>query len=72
MPRKITTEYSQAVFNLPWLVAADEGLFAEEDLEVEFLRGVDRPANLAADRASSSCAISASIKERPLSVTRLA
>ena len=25
MPRTITTEYSQAVFNLPWLVAAEEG-----------------------------------------------
>jgi NitT/TauT family transport system substrate-binding protein len=46
--RKITTEVVQAVFNLPWLVAQEEGLFADEDLEVEFVRGTDwdpaRPA----------------------------
>jgi NitT/TauT family transport system substrate-binding protein len=38
MLKKITSEYSQVVFNLPWLVAQDEGLFAEEGLEVEFTR----------------------------------
>jgi NitT/TauT family transport system substrate-binding protein len=36
--KKVTNEYSQAVFNLPWLVAQEEGLFADEGLEVEFLR----------------------------------
>jgi NitT/TauT family transport system substrate-binding protein len=36
--KKVTNEYSQAVFNLPWLVAQEEGLFAAEGLEVEFLR----------------------------------
>lgn len=36
--KKITSDYAQAVFNLPWLVAADEGLFANEGIEVEFLR----------------------------------
>ena len=42
-----TNEYSQVVFNLPWLVAQEEGLFAAEDIEVEFLRArqwaADRP-----------------------------
>ena len=26
--KKVTNEFSQAVFNLPWLVAHEEGLFA--------------------------------------------
>jgi len=45
--QKVTNEYSQAVFNLPWLVAQEEGLFAAEGIEVEFLRArqwvADRP-----------------------------
>jgi NitT/TauT family transport system substrate-binding protein len=45
--QKITNEYSQAVFNLPWLVAQEEGLFAAEGIEVEFLQArqwaADRP-----------------------------
>jgi hypothetical protein len=28
--KKITSEYFQAIFNLPWRVARDEGLFAEQ------------------------------------------
>jgi NitT/TauT family transport system substrate-binding protein len=36
--KKVTNEFSQAVFNLPWLVAQEEGLFAQEGIEVEFLR----------------------------------
>ncbi|MPZ49268.1 MAG: ABC transporter substrate-binding protein [Dehalococcoidia bacterium] len=36
--KKITSEYSQVVFNLPWLVAQDEGLFAKEGIEVQFVR----------------------------------
>jgi NitT/TauT family transport system substrate-binding protein len=36
--KKVTNEFSQAVFNLPWLVAQEEGLFAREGVEVEFLR----------------------------------
>jgi NitT/TauT family transport system substrate-binding protein len=36
--KQVTNEFSQAVFNLPWLVADEEGLFAQEDIEVEFLR----------------------------------
>lgn len=39
MPKKVISEYAQAVFNLPWLVAAEEGLFAKEGIEVEFLKG---------------------------------
>jgi NitT/TauT family transport system substrate-binding protein len=49
MARKITSEYGQAVFNLPWLVAQEEGLFAEEGLEVEFVRGRERDPHLAAE-----------------------
>lgn len=37
MAKKIVNEYSQAVFNLPWLVAQEEGYFAEEGLEVEYI-----------------------------------
>ena len=46
MAKKITNEYSQAVFNLPWLVAQEEGLFAKEDLEVEFIRSRERDSRL--------------------------
>ena len=46
MAKKITNEYSQAVFNLPWLVAQEEGLFAKEDLEVEFIRSRERDSSL--------------------------
>src|SRR5919204_4702366 len=49
MARKIISEYGQAVFNLPWLVAQEEGLFAEEGLEVEFVRGRERDPQLAAE-----------------------
>ena len=38
MTQKIKNEFSQAVFNLPWLVADAEGLFAQEGIEVEFMR----------------------------------
>ena len=30
MTKRITNEYGQAIFNLPWLVAQAEGLFAAE------------------------------------------
>jgi NitT/TauT family transport system substrate-binding protein len=46
MVKKITNEFSQAVFNLPWLVAQEEGLFAKEDLEVQFIRSRERDASL--------------------------
>jgi NitT/TauT family transport system substrate-binding protein len=37
--RKITSDIrGGAVFSLPWLVARDEGLFAAENLDVEFVR----------------------------------
>ena len=36
MPQ-VTSIANQAVFDLPWLVAQQEGLFAQEDLEVVFL-----------------------------------
>jgi NitT/TauT family transport system substrate-binding protein len=46
MVKKIINEYSQSVFNLPWLVAEEEGLFAREGLEVEFIRSRERDSNL--------------------------
>ncbi len=46
MLKKIINEYSQAVFNLPWLVAEEEGLFSQEGLEVEFIRSRERDASL--------------------------
>lgn len=47
MTTKITSEYGQAVFNLPWLVAQDEGLFAREGIEVEFIRSREWDASKA-------------------------
>lgn len=47
MQKKISNEYSQAVFNLPWLVAQEEGLFEREGLEVEFIRARDWDPNRA-------------------------
>src|ERR1700680_2288884 len=44
--KHITNEYGQAIFNLPWLVAQDEGLFAAEGIEVSFLRGRERDPHL--------------------------
>ena len=35
--KTVTSIANQAVFDLPWLVAQQEGLFAQEDLEVVFL-----------------------------------
>jgi NitT/TauT family transport system substrate-binding protein len=46
MTKRITNEYGQAIFNLPWLVAQDEGLFAAEGIEVSFIRGRERDPNL--------------------------
>ncbi len=40
--KKITSEYSQVVFNIPWLVAQEKGYFADEGIEVEFIKGRDR------------------------------
>ena len=47
MLKKIRSEFSQVVFNLPWLVAQDEGLFAEEGIEVEFVRSNEWDASRA-------------------------
>src|ERR1041384_1697244 len=40
--KKMTSEYSQVVFNIPWLVAQQKGFFADEGIEVEFIKGRDR------------------------------
>ena len=36
--KKVTSEISGIVFSLPWLIAKDEGLFAEEGIDMEFVR----------------------------------
>ena len=47
MAKKITSDIAGgAVFSLPWLVARDEGLFAAENLDVEFVRSPKREAQL--------------------------
>ena len=46
--KKVVSETSGAVFSLPWLVAKDEGFFAEEGIDMEFVDSVsvkvDQPA----------------------------
>lgn len=49
MKKKITSEISGIVFSLPWLVARDEGLFAEEGLEVELVRARGAQRGMRAD-----------------------
>lgn len=47
MLRKISNDIAGgAVFSLPWLVAREEGLFAAEGLEVEFVRSPKREPRL--------------------------
>jgi NitT/TauT family transport system substrate-binding protein len=36
--KKIVNEVSSTVYSLPWFVARDEGFFADENLEVEFVK----------------------------------
>ena len=35
--KKVVSETSGAVFSLPWLVAKDEGFFADEGIDMEFV-----------------------------------
>ncbi len=46
--KKVVSETSGAVFSLPWFVAKDEGFFAEEGIDMEFVDSVsvkvDQPA----------------------------
>ena len=46
--KKVVSETSGAVFSLPWLVAKDEGFFAEESIDMEFVEShsvhVEQPA----------------------------
>ncbi|MBD2446404.1 ABC transporter substrate-binding protein [Nostoc sp. FACHB-152] len=46
--KKITNEISGTVFSLPYYVARDQGYFAEEGLEIEFIKRNygDRPPNI--------------------------
>tara|TARA_Y100000588_G_scaffold75453_2_gene78620 strand:+ start:4020 stop:4241 length:222 start_codon:yes stop_codon:yes gene_type:complete len=37
MMKKVVSETSGAVFSLPWLVAKDEGFFADEGIDMEFV-----------------------------------
>lgn len=36
--KKVVSEISGTVFSLPWLIAKDQGLFAAEGIEMEFVR----------------------------------
>ena len=38
--KKVVSETSGAVFSLPWFVAKDEGFFAEEGIEMEFVESI--------------------------------
>jgi NitT/TauT family transport system substrate-binding protein len=47
LTKKITSDIAGgAVFSLPWLVARDEGLFAQEELEVKLVRSPRRKERL--------------------------
>ncbi len=45
--KKVVSETSGAVFSLPWFVAKDQGFFAEEGIDMEFVDSlsvhVDQP-----------------------------
>ncbi|MPZ47928.1 MAG: ABC transporter substrate-binding protein [Dehalococcoidia bacterium] len=41
---KVRTEVTSIVHSLPWLIAQDEGLFADEGIEVEFVHAPQRGA----------------------------
>ena len=69
--KRITNEFSQAVFNLPWLVAQEEGLFAQEDIEVEFLRARQWDTTRARGRSSASRSLLAACTIRRASRRRL-
>ena len=36
--KKVVSEISGTVFSLPWLIAKDQGLFAAEGIDMEFVR----------------------------------
>jgi NitT/TauT family transport system substrate-binding protein len=36
--QKVVSEISGSVFSLPWLIAKDQGLFAAEGIDMEFVR----------------------------------
>ena len=38
--KKVVSEISGTVFSLPWLIAKDNGLFEEEDIDMEFVRAL--------------------------------
>ena len=46
--KKVVSETNGAVFSLPWFVAKDEGFFAEEGIDMEFVESnsiqVEHPA----------------------------
>ncbi len=54
MAGKVRSEITSRVFSLPWLVAQEEGLFAQEGLEVEFIHAPQRGTwKATGDRAAS-------------------
>ena len=56
MPQ-VTSIANQAVFDLPWLVGQQEGLFAQEDLEVVFLPQTSWDAQRPPNRARAGAAL---------------
>ena len=38
--KKVISETAGAVFSLPWFVAQDEGFFAAEGIDMEFMESV--------------------------------
>jgi hypothetical protein len=56
MPQ-VTSIANQAVFDLPWLVAQQEGLFAQEGIEVVFLPQTPWDAQPAGDRSRAGRAL---------------
>ena len=38
--KKIVNEVSSAIYSLPWYIARDEGFFADEGLDLEFVSDV--------------------------------
>ncbi len=39
--RKVVSEISGVVFSLPWLVAKNEGLFADEGIDMQFVTALN-------------------------------
>ena len=52
---KVRTEVTSVVHSLPWLIADEEGLFAREGIEVEFVNAPQRGQWLQWRETASRC-----------------